>query len=100
MSSRWSKLKGDWRLSKSLQALVCNVLPSYWDIGSDVRANKLCFGEYKMVLRFGSASLSSPLSVTASIVKLGIVTSYGAGERNYKRKHFFLVSLILLLWGR
>ena len=35
VSSRWSKLKGDWRLSKSLQALVCNVLPSYWDIGSD-----------------------------------------------------------------
>ena len=30
---------------------------------------------YKMVLRFGSVLLSSPLSVTASIVKLGIVTS-------------------------
>ena len=37
MSIRWSKVKDDWRPRGSLQALVCSVLPSYWDIASDVR---------------------------------------------------------------
>ena len=32
---RWENLT--WTPIKSLQALVCSVLPSYWDIASDVR---------------------------------------------------------------
>ena len=34
---RWTNVKREWRPTKSLQALMCSVLPSYWDIASDVR---------------------------------------------------------------
>ena len=33
---RWSKLKAEWKPRTSFQALVCSILPSYWDIASDV----------------------------------------------------------------
>jgi len=33
---RWSTVKEEWSSGRSLQALVCSVLPSYWDIASDI----------------------------------------------------------------
>ena len=44
-----------WTPIKSLQALVCSVLPSYWDIGSDVRGDSFTKGSnfQKIICRSG-----------------------------------------------
>ena len=51
-------MKKEWRATKSLQALVCSVLPSYWDIASDVRGVFTAKEFINNISRFGLVSVS------------------------------------------